>query len=63
MNIMRDAHLRLNQVVEVREEDGRVVIEPVKEPEYNLKKLLGAITPDNLHLEADFGEPVGNETW
>jgi antitoxin MazE len=63
LNIMRAAHFKLDQVVEVREESGRVVIEPIKEPEYSLKQLLKRITSDNLHSEADFGEPAGNESW
>lgn len=60
--IMAAARLRLDEAVDVREEGGRVVIEPVHPKEYDLDQLLAAITPDNLHVEADFGAPVGKES-
>lgn len=28
-----------------------------------LKDLVGAIAPDNVHEEQDFGRPVGREAW
>ncbi|QKD88667.1 AbrB/MazE/SpoVT family DNA-binding domain-containing protein [Xanthomonas axonopodis] len=28
-----------------------------------LRELVDRITPDNRHLEVDFGRPVGRETW
>jgi antitoxin MazE len=61
--IMRAAHLRLNQVVDVREEAGRIIIEPVPQPEFDLESLVAEITDQNLHQEVDFGTPVGNEAW
>lgn len=57
------AHLHVDQAVEVREEDGRVVIEPVQSPSYDLAKLLAEMTPDTFHDEVDFGVPVGKEVW
>ena len=53
----------IDQPVDIREENGRVVIEPVTTPVYDLDELLAAITPDNLHEEIDFGPPVGKEVW
>lgn len=61
--VMRAANLRLDQTVEVREEKGRVVIEPVPEPAYSLEKMLSQITPDTMHEPVDFGKPVGKEIW
>lgn len=29
----------------------------------SLDKILGDITPKNVHKETDWGEPVGNEIW
>lgn len=60
-SIMAAAGLRLDQAVEVREENGRVVIEPITREEYDLADLLGGITPENIHDEVDFGAPVGHE--
>jgi antitoxin MazE len=59
--IMEAAKLSLDEAVDVREEGGRIVIEPVRASEYDLTQLLSAITPDNLHAEADFGPAVGKE--
>jgi antitoxin MazE len=59
--IMQAAHLDLDEVVEVREESWRVVIEPVQRKEYDLTELVKGITRENLHDEADFGKPVGKE--
>jgi antitoxin MazE len=53
----------LEDSVDVREESGRIVIEPVPRKEYDLSELLKRITPENLHEEVDFGRPVGKEAW
>lgn len=60
-SVMAAAGLRLDQAVEVREDNGRIVIEPVARQEYDLADLLAGITPENIHDEVDFGAPVGNE--
>jgi antitoxin MazE len=62
-SIMAAAHLALDQSVEVREEQGRIVIEPVRRKEYKLDEMLVEITSENLHGIVDSGEPVGNEVW
>lgn len=59
--IMEAARLRLDETVEVREEDGRIVIEPVRGIAYDLASLLAGITPENLHGAEDFGAPAGKE--
>lgn len=58
--IMEAAHLSLEQVVEVRAENGRIVIEPAA-PAYQLDDLLAGITAENLHGEQDFGLSEGKE--
>jgi antitoxin MazE len=59
--IMEAAHLRLDDPVDVREEGGRIVIEPIRGSEFDIDQLLAGITPQNLHTEIDFGAPVGKE--
>lgn len=59
--MMEAAQLKLDQPVEVREENGRIVIEPIRPGKYDLAQLLAGITPENLHSEIDFGPPVGRE--
>jgi antitoxin MazE len=61
--VLHAAKLRLEDSVDVREESGRIVIEPVPRKEYDLSELLKRITPKNLHEEADFGRRVGKEAW
>lgn len=58
---MHAAELRLDDPVDVREEAGRIIIEPVRRKQYDLAELLKGITRKNLHDEADFGAPVGRE--
>ena len=57
------ANLRVDDPVEVREEGGRIVIEPVRVPAPSLQDLLGGITDENLHDERDWGAAVGREIW
>lgn len=61
--VMAAAHLRLDQPVEVREEQGRVVIEPVRDIAYDLVALVAGITDENRHVAVDMGPPVGQEAW
>ena len=53
----------INQEVDIREEAGRIVIEPVRRKKYKLDDLLKGITKDNIHQELDFGRPEGKEVW
>jgi antitoxin MazE len=59
--VMQAAHLELDEAVDVREESGRVVIEPVQRKEYDLTELVKRITRKNVHDEVDFGRAVGKE--
>ena len=62
-SVMAAASLRLDQAVDVREEDGRVVIEPIVAPVHDLNALLSRMTPETFHEDIDFGGPVGDEAW
>lgn len=55
--IMGAARLNLDDAVNVREEGGRIIIEPVRPSVYDLTELLANITPDNLHTETDLELP------
>jgi antitoxin MazE len=61
--VMKAAGLTLDQPVEVREEDGRVVIEAVQPASFDLATLIAGITDENLHEPVDMGPPVGREVW
>ena len=60
--VMDAADFRIDDTVDVRAEGGKIVIELVRETDYDLDQLLDRITPGNLHGEIDFGGPVGKET-
>lgn len=62
-SVMAAAALKIDQPVEVHVEGGRVVIEPVTAPAYELDALLVLMTPDTFPEEIDFGPAVGNEAW
>ncbi|MCM5699641.1 AbrB/MazE/SpoVT family DNA-binding domain-containing protein [Leclercia sp. LTM14] len=60
--VMREAELNVDDVVNVNvDEEGRIILTPVRKDEPTLESLLAAITDDNLHHEISFGEPQGKE--
>lgn len=61
--VMEAARLHLDQAVDVREEGGRIVIEPLQPEVYDLETLVAGITDENRHEAIDMGPPVGQEIW
>jgi antitoxin MazE len=61
--VLKAAHLSLDEPVDVKEESGRIVIEPVRFKEYDVAELVKGITRENLHEEIDFGAAAGKEAW
>jgi antitoxin MazE len=61
--VLQATHLDLDDPVDVREESGRIVIEPVRRKEYDLAELVKGISRENLHAEVAFGDHVGKEAW
>jgi antitoxin MazE len=61
--VMQATHLELDEVVDVREEAGRIIIEPIRQKTYELDQLLKGITSKNQHKAVDFGPAVGKEVW
>ena len=51
-----------NDAIDVREEDGRLVISKQR-PKIDLDALIDRITPENRHETIDWGPPVGKEIW
>lgn len=62
-SVLAAASLKIDQAVEVREDGGRVIIEPIAEPEFALDDLLAAMTPETFPDDLDFGPAVGSEAW
>ena len=61
--VLEATHVQIDDDVDIREEAGRIVIEPVREKKFELNDLLKEITKDNIHQEIDFGSPEGREVW
>ena len=60
--LIRETGLEYNAAVEMKVEDGKLVIQRSDETP-TLASLLVDITKDNLHAAVDTGEAVGKEVW
>lgn len=61
--LLEAVQLQIDQPVDVWEEDGRIVIQPLPREHLSLDRLTAAITDENRHSEADFGPQIGDEIW
>ncbi len=62
-SVMAAASFGVDQAVDVREEGGRVVIEPIRAEPYDLDALLDQMRPETFPEDIDFGPPRGGEIW
>jgi antitoxin MazE len=62
-SVMAAAALRIDQAVDVREEGGRIIIEPITAPSFDLDALLAGMVPHTFPEIVEFGPEVGNEAW
>ena len=62
-SVMEAAALHVDQAVDVREEGGRIIIEPVRGPAFALDELMSRMNPDTFPENVDFGGPIGGEAW
>jgi antitoxin MazE len=60
---MAAASLSIDQAVDVREEDGRIILEPIRTLVHDLDQLLDLMKPETFPDDVDFGPPVGRESW
>ena len=58
--ILDAADVRVDQDVDIRAENGRIVIEPIRK-KIALEHLLAGISVENLHGEIDFEGSIGKE--
>ena len=61
--LLADAGIAIDQPVEIRQEKGRIVIEPSHGKSFAISDLVKAIRSDNLHDPIDTGAPLGREVW
>ena len=62
-SLMAAAGLSLDQVVNIRAESGRIIIDRIRASTLDLDRMLDQMTPETFHDEMDFGPPVGREVW
>ena len=62
-SVLEAAHVRLDQPVDVREESGRIVIEPLHPARYEIDVLVAGITDENRHDPVETGPAIGQEVW
>ena len=60
---IKEAHVAYGTSVDLSVSDGKIIIEPCDEPEYQLDDLLKGITKQNRHAEIEIGDAVGQEAW
>jgi antitoxin MazE len=58
-----DVEVEAGSTVDIRVEDGGLVVRPVHRKRYVLSELLECVTPGNLHEEVGTGDAVGREAW
>ena len=61
--VMEAARIHLDQPVDVREEQGRIVIKPLRPETFDLATLVAGITDENRHQAIEMGTPIGQEVW
>jgi antitoxin MazE len=61
--VMAAASLSLDQAVDVREEAGRIIIEPLRDKVFDIDDLVARITDENRHGAPGLGPPAGQEFW
>ena len=59
----QDAGVQEGTVVRLSVRKGHLIAAPVRARKFRLKDLLAGVTKANLHREADWGRPSGQEAW
>ena len=59
--VMTAANLHVGATVDVREDSGRIVIEPIRQGASELATLIAGFTPEILYAEVSNGLAVGKE--
>jgi len=61
--VLAAAGLRVDQPVDVREEQGRIIVEPILAEALDLAMLVAGITNENRHDAIEMGSAAGQEVW
>ena len=58
-----EVEVEAGSTVDIRVENGDLVIRPLRRRQYVLSELLEGVNSRNLHDEISTGDPVGREAW
>ncbi len=58
-----EVEVEAGSTVDIRVENGDLVIRPLRRKQYVLSELLEGVNSRNLHDEISTGDPVGREAW
>ena len=61
--IALEAGLQLDSAIDMSVASGKIVVEAIPAPAYELDEMLARVTDENLHAEVDTGSSMGNESW
>jgi len=62
-SVMQAADIALEAPITVREENGRIIIEPDRREDIDLDDLVSRMSDENAHGEVDYGDAVGKEAF
>jgi antitoxin MazE len=62
-SVLAASSIAVDQDVDIREEGGRIVIEPIKADPHELDALLDQMRPETFPEDTDFGPSQGREMW
>jgi len=62
-SFIKEAGLEYRADINLSLEDGRLIIQPIKNEAITLDELLAGITSKNLHTAVDTGSVIGSEAW
>lgn len=61
--LAKEARVTTGTVAEMIVEKGKIILSPVKDPEYTLEELMKDVTREKMHREVDWNKPIGREVW
>jgi antitoxin MazE len=62
-SVLAAASIGVDQAVDIREEGGRILIEPIMAAPCDLDAPLDEMRPETFPEEVDYGPPRGREIW
>jgi antitoxin MazE len=62
-SMMESANMRLEDVIDISEKEGEIILKRVGSEGYDVDDLINRITARNLHELMDFGPAEGKEYW